>query len=341
MDPRETNDIFIAPNEWELRFKGWHIVDIVVRNKNRVTVLSRQTLSHEETSEMFDHDIESRAIQLQLDRPSDQERAYRAGHVEGFNRPVLGTCALPVHQEFIVAKNTKGSVFASGSGQRGMEYISPEDKVPMTQRIVTIGGWAYSVGGVRKIYKRTAVGQWEQFDTTGLPDSSAQYTPKGKYIDRAYMGFRDMDGPSEDLLYAVGGHGEVFLYQDRHWRQCDFPSNEQLGTVTVAPDGTVYITGEGGNLWQGQEDTWELLERGGASVLYNDSRWFDGQLWLASDYYVRVLQGDRLQRPSLNGEELHFFGHMDARDGLLVIASPATVHAFDGTHWRCLVAPYK
>lgn len=336
-----TSNVFVGAADWNECFQGWHIVDCAIRSSDLLSVTTRQTLPHEETSEMFDHDIPTRCVQLQLDMPEEAKRAYWWGHMGGFNRPILGVCHNPTGQDLLVAKNEKGSVWANGSGRSEMEYISPEGKVPMTQRIVTIGGWAYSVGGVRKIYKRTAVGRWEQFDTTGLPDSSAQYTPKGKYIDRAYMGFRDMDGPSEDLLYAVGGHGEVFLYQDRHWRQCDFPSNEQLGTVTVAPDGTVYITGEGGNLWQGQEDTWELLERGGASVLYNDSRWFDGQLWLASDYYVRVLQGDRLQRPSLNGEELHFFGHMDARDGLLVIASPATVHAFDGTHWRCLVAPYK
>lgn len=337
----EPNEPFVRKDEWIEHFKGWHIVDVVVRNRNRVTVLTRQTLPAEEVSEIFDHDIQSRARQLQLDRTDNEQRTYRAGGVEGFNRPVLGTSTLPITQELIVAKNHKGSVLASGSGQGGMEYISPEAKVPLTQRIVTIGGWAYSVGGARKIYKRTAIGEWKEFDTTGLPDASAQYTAKGKYISRAHMGFRDMDGPSEELLYAVGGHGEVFMYRDRRWRHCDFPSNEQLGTVTVAPDGTVYITGEGGNLWRGLEDTWQLVERGGASVLYNDSRWFDGQLWLASDYYVRVLQGDRLQRPSSNGQELNFFGHMDARDGLLAIASPSTVHAFDGSNWRCLVAPYK
>ena len=336
-----SNHFFVSEADWRECFSGWHIVDCAIRSKDLLSVVTRQTLPHEETSEMFDHDIPTRCVQLQLDMPESKKRAYWWGHMGGFNRPILGVSLNPSGQDMLVAKNSKGSVWANGSGRSEMEHISPEGKVPLTQRIVTIGGWAYSVGGTREIYKRIAIGQWEQFDTTGLPDSSAQYTAKGKYISRAHMGFRDMDGPSEELLYAVGGHGEVFMYRDRRWRHCDFPSNEQLGTVTVAPDGTVYITGEGGNLWRGQEDTWQLVERGGASVLYNDSRWFDGQLWLASDYYVRVLQGDRLQRPSSNGQELNFFGHMDARDGLLAIASPSTVHAFDGSNWRCLVAPYK
>lgn len=33
-------------------------------------------------------------------------------------------------------------------------------------------------------------------------------------------------------------------------------------------------------------------------------------------------------------------GHMDARDGLLAIASTDTVMTFDGKEWRVIVAPY-
>ena len=205
----------------------------------------------------------------------------------------------------------------------------------MTERIVCINGFAYSVGRVREIYKRVAVGQWERFNSEGLPDSSY----RGK--SRRHMGFNDMDGPDESLLYAVGGHGDVHRYDGRRWHHCDFPSNEQLGTVTVAPDGRVYISGEGGNLWVGEKDTWQQIERGVSSVLYNDSVWFNDQLWLCSDYYLRVLEGDQLVRPRFGKQDIHLSGHMDARDGLLVVAAGGRVDVFDGERWQCLVQPYR
>ena len=331
-----SEDVFVSEQEWREHFPGWVVVDCIVRSKQRVSVMLRQALDDDvDLSMMHDHDIETKAVQLQLDRSLSEPRVYTGGHVEEFNRPVLGLSLRPIPQHLIVAKNNKGTVFAAGGGQAELEYISPEGLVPMTERIVCIDGFAYSVGGVREIYKRVAVGQWEQFNSAGLPDSSY----RGK--TRAYMGFNDMDGPDESLLYAVGGHGDVHRYDGRRWHRCDFPSNEQLGTVTVAPDGRVYITGEGGNLWVGEKDTWQQTHRGGSSELYNDSVWFNDQLWLCSDYYLRVLEGDQLVRPRFGKQDIHLSGHMDARDGLLVVAAGGRVDVFDGERWQCLVQPYR
>ena len=104
-----------------------------------------------------------------------------------------------------------------------------------------------------------------------------------------------------DQLAAVGGHGDVWHFDGRVWRQMGFPTNEQLATVTCAGDGNVYITSEGGSLWVGQLSTWRLLEKRGSSVLWNDVRWFDGKLWLASDYQLRVWNGREITTPALPG----------------------------------------
>ncbi|SDT88740.1 hypothetical protein [Halopseudomonas salegens] len=133
---------------------------------------------------------------------------------------------------------------------------------------------------------------------------------------------------------------DVWRYDGSIWRQCDFPSNEQLGTVTVAPDGKVYISGEGGSLWVGETDTWERVGGLGSSILFNDSVWFDGMLWLSSDYQLRVWDGQRLRRPTHNGKDITHAGFLDAYDGLLVAATRHEVHAYDGSNWHCLVKPY-
>lgn len=329
------SEVFVPRHEWQEFFDGWHATDVVVRSAKRVTILTRQTHPVEHASELWDHDVETRAVQLQIDKSPSEKRCYRAAHVEGFNRPALGTCTYPLTQELIVARNEKGSVYAAGSGLSGMEYISPDGLAPIPMRLVTIGGYAYSVGLVRQIYKRVAVGHWERFNTDGLPQ------PPVSHDQRRRMGFVDMDGPNEQLLYAVGGRGDVFRFDGSRWHVCDFPSNEQLATVTVSSDGDVYITGEGGNLWVGAKDLWRLLEPGSSSVLYNDSRWFQNQLWLSSDYHMRVLQNGKLRRPTYGNQDIPFSGHMDARDDLLVVAGLTRVDAFDGNQWQCLVAPYK
>jgi hypothetical protein len=154
------------------------------------------------------------------------------------------------------------------------------------------------------------------------------------------IGFSDIDGFAEDDLYAVGGKGDVWRYDGAAWRVCEFPSNWPLFTVCCAPDDQVYITGEGGTIFQGRGDTWRRIWQDEMTVPYNDSLWFDGKLWLASDYRLDVLEGGKVQRAEHQGERVPAFGNMDVADGILVVASLDTVRLFDGQSWRVLVRPY-
>ncbi|MDR1887934.1 MAG: hypothetical protein LBQ81_00865, partial [Zoogloeaceae bacterium] len=143
-----------------------------------------------------------------------------------------------------------------------------------------------------------------------------------------------------DEMYAVGGHGDVWMYNGKEWRATGFPTNEQLATVTCAGDGNVYISSEGGSLWQGRKSTWKSIYRGVSSIPWNDAVWFEDKLWLASDYQFKVWNGKSLESVTHQGKRVPIQGHMDARDGLLVVASPEVVMGYDGKAWRTLVAPY-
>ena len=153
-------------------------------------------------------------------------------------------------------------------------------------------------------------------------------------------GFNDLDAFSESDMYAVGGHGDVWHFDGREWSQRGFPSNVQLGTVTCAGDGNVYISGEGGSLWVGRESTWKLIYKGGSSILWNDVLWFNDKLWLASDYQLRIWNGKALEPVTHEGRQVPICGNMDAHDGILVVASLECVMSFDGREWRTIVAPY-
>lgn len=316
---------YVSKDLWQSEFKDWTITDVAVRDRNIVCLCLRKHVPQEQASEMWDHDIETTLINLFINRP---EKPFGARSFTGFNKPRVGACTLPISQALLVARNNDGQVSLLGGGRDFPDEFIDPGKVPMTWRIKTLGGYAYSVGAGRAIYKRADIGKWVKLD--GFPKVEAT----------SAQGFEDMDAFSDTDMYAVGGHGDVWHFNGQRWRQLGFPTNVQLGTVTCAGDGQVYISGEGGSLWVGRDATWKRVYQGGASILWNDVLWFQDRLWLASDYQFRVWNGKSLEPVAHRGEEVYVSGHMDARDGLLAIASQEVVMCFDGQDWRTIVAPY-
>lgn len=327
---------FVLRGDWEQFFKGWFIVDCKIRTPQLVYILARQLIPSDDISNTADHEIGVRMIQINHSKPEGRkDLAVYTAH--GYTMPVAGVSRKPIAQELLISANEDGSAYARGGGRLGEESLR---LVP--RRIKCIDGFAYALGGSRRIFKRVDVGQWEPFKREGFPADQTHFrTTRDAIKHGTAMGFNDIDGPNEKLLYAVGGKGDVWRYDGQRWQQCDFPSNEQLGTVTVAGDGNVYITGEGGNLWVGEKDDWKLIERGNSSLLYNDSVWYRGELWLCSDYQLRVLKDGKLERPKFGEQDLHMTGHMDAYGDQLLIAGGGSAWLFDGKQWRNLVSPYN
>jgi hypothetical protein len=318
--------VFLNKKGWMECVKGYYFTDCVVRDKNIVYFCLRENVPDEKASSMWDHDIQTSQLALYLDTPDD---SIGGRTLTGYNRPVIGVARHPVAQSLLVASNSDGQVSVMGGGRDFPdEYIAP-GQVPMTNKIKCINGYAYSVGGMRQIYKRTDIGKWECIaDLSDSEDSVAA------------VGFNDMDAFSESDMYAVGGHGDVWHFDGKTWMQMGFPSNVELATVTCAGDGTVYVSGEGGTLWRGRESTWKRIYKGASTLLWNDAVWFEDKLWLASDYQFRVWNGKELAPVTHQGEPVPIYGHMDAYDGLLAIASPEVVMAYDGKDWQTLIAPY-
>ena len=315
----------VSKEIWEAHVKGWNVVDCAVRSKDVISLCMREDTPEEQASRMWDHDIPSRLINLFINR---SENIFGHRTYSGLNKPRVGVCVHPVAQAMMVARNNDGQVVLLGGGKDFPDEFIDPGKVPMTYRIKTIDGYAYSVGGQRKIYKRTDIGTWTHIGNW----------PRSEHVEQ--VGFNDMDAFADNDMYAVGGHGDVWHFDGSTWTQMGFPSNVQLATVTCAGDGNVYISGEGGSLWMGRRSTWKPIYQGASSILWNDVLWFDDRLWLASDYQLRVWNGSALEPVLEAGEAVPISGHMDARDGLLVVAGPWSVMSYDGKQWRFIVAPY-
>jgi hypothetical protein len=316
---------YISHKVWSENLRGMLITDCSVRDRNIIYLCLRQNLPHEKALQLLDHDIQTTLLAIFLDTPDDQ---FGGAYLTGFNKPRIGVCRKPIPQGLLVARNSGGQVSLMGGGKDFPDEYIHKDGWPMTWRIKCIDGYAYSVGGQRKIYKRTDVGNWMKFADL----------PKSENIET--VGFNDMDAFNESDMYAVGGHGDVWHYNGKQWQQMGFPSNVQLGTVTCAGDGNVYISGEGGSLWIGQKSTWKSIYKGSSSILWNDVLWFEGKLWLSSDYQFRTWNGKDLEPVMHEGKTVPMNGHMDAYDGLLAIASSEYVMTYDGKSWKHIVSPY-
>ena len=317
---------YLKEEIWRKHVAGWVITDCAIRNKNIIYLCLRQNLSDDVASRIFDHDIHAKLLGVYLHLPDDQ---FGAQELDGFGQARCGVSLKPLEQGMLVSRNSSGDVWAMGGGRAGAMEKIHQDGWPLTMRIKCINGYAYSVGGNRKIYKRAEIGKWQLLANL----------PKG--ADTFKVGFNDMDAFSETDMYAVGGHGDIWHFNGKEWQQMGCPSNVQLATVTCAGDGKVYVSGEAGALWVGRESTWKRVFQGESSIMWNDVLWFENKLWLASDYQFRIWDGKQMQRVTHKGEEVHIRGHMDVRDGLLAIASPDEVMAFDGKDWRVIVAPYN
>ncbi|NHZ44605.1 hypothetical protein [Massilia aquatica] len=321
-------DVFLEKKRWIEAFSEFEIVDVAIQERNKIQLCARKRMTYEEASHLLDPDIPTRLITLFTDRPAGDNCGFTK--LSGMGYPVVGVSRNPFPRPsgLVAAFNKDGDVWPRGGGSGPMEHIAP-GKWPGTQRLKCINGYTYSVGAARTIYKRVEVGKW-----TPLNDGFPEVAPSSA------LGFNDMDAFSESDMYAVGGHGDVWHFNGSRWQQMGFPSNVQLGTVTCAGDGNVYISGEGGSLWVGGKSTWKPIYQGGSSILWNDVLWFQDKLWLASDYQFRQLRGKTLEPVMHGNEQVHMNGHMDVYDGLLVIAGAEYVQSFDGTNWRSLIEPY-
>lgn len=318
---------YLIKKIWKEELSGWLITDCALRNKTAIYLCLRKDIPHDRASRIFDDEIETGLFVLSLAEPTGER--FGARTLTGYNKPKLGVALFPLEQGLLVARNGDGQVSVMGGGKKFPDEFIDQGNWPMTWRVKCINGYAYSAGDVRKIYKRVDIGKWIKIGE-GIPIVEAT----------SAQGFNDIDGFSESDMYAVGGHGDVWHYDGKIWKQMGFPSNVRLATVTCAGDGNVYISGEGGSLWVGKKSTWKRVYEGGSSILWNDVLWFDNKLWLASDYQFRIWDGKEMQSVEHKGESIPAYGHMDARDGLLLVASPHAVWSFDGKEWKTIVAPY-
>ena len=236
-------------------------------------------------------------------------------------------------------------IFSVSEKGRPFEDISKprsewDDYTRRGNHLRMIGERAYAVGSLRKLFRRDGVGKWT--DLTD-PEQHPNLFKRLKFLkerdggySNSYAGFRDVDGFNETDIYA-GGRRDLWRYDGERWHEIQLPQYPSISSVVCAKDDYVYVVGRNGPLLRGREDDWEVIDI--LALHYNEMTWFDGKLWLASDYELGVYENGEYHRYEFpaGGPAQYSFNGVHSCDDMLLSYGLEQVLLFDGEEWVELI----
>ena len=320
----------------EKYFSGFFLTDCVVRKKDILYFVAEQEF--DETSKTQEkRKLRTRVITC-IDRKDVQPWGY--ADLGGMHRTVAGVSYQPKEQ--FVGVTLNDHVYVLGSGDIGFEHdlkgsnskelkqknATPEEYMLRggITKLRTIDGRLYGCGLGRTVIDRVEKNEWHYH--TELPKDKS-------FLDDT--GFSDIDGFSSNDIYAVGGHGDVWHFDGKQWKQIAFPSEMTLETVCCAGDGQVYIGAESGTVFKGRDNEWKLISRGRMTLPFKDMVWHQDQLWCTSDYGLWVLKNDKVREADVPYGVSVCAGHLSVGDGVMLLAGMYGAAMHDGKEWHRII----
>lgn len=190
-------------------------------------------------------------------------------------------------------------------------------------RIRAIGNSVYTCGQSGQVYALSD-GNWIHMDAGILGDD-------GETLE-------DIDGTSEDDLYAVGLGGAVFHYNGTRWTQLDFPSNQHLSNVRCLSKDEVYICGNNGVLYRGNKEQWEFIGDSDCTLNFWGMDKYKDSLFLSHSQGLMVYNGKSLSDVTLPKKQVSFY-RLHANDEQLLSIGIDDIYLYDGEQWEELVWP--
>ncbi|TLG77229.1 hypothetical protein [Culicoidibacter larvae] len=303
----------LSKKDWKKVFRHFVIIDCAIREHNIVYFL-------------IQHYKNERVRQVVLIDDDHETLDYAYFDLGAISMSLIGAAQKPISQGLRIGC-LGGAVFPAGGGKSEWDSEWVGDDMPTAvNRIKMIDGYAWAVGLQRFVSKRIDIGRWQVMTCTAEEVVEEE--------DAFTQSFEDIAGFSERDIYIVGGKGEVWHYDGRDWKQCQFPSDERLYHVACGNDGFVYVASKEA-IWCGKMDDWELVRE--LKLDYqglNDLCWFDNRLWGIGDHTFFIWDGsDVADHIVIDGEDCVPHGCMDSTEDLLLICGHSTAWAFDGRDW--------
>lgn len=314
---------------------GYTFTGCIIKDKDSLYFLARKDISSDDAVSLNDREITTRLIGVL----NSESTHLKLGFVEldDFDMPVLGIDRKQNNQLLMLSNDIDGTVLPLGGGKPRWPYETlNEGGLPVCEKLRCIAGDTWAACSRRLLYKRAAVGKWENVRNGFYPPIG----PMGEAKDKN-CGFQDIDGFSVKDIYAAGGKGDVWKYDGEQWSNCNFPANDFLYTVCCAQDGNVYIGARNG-LWKGKNHHWEQICTFEQPEEMNTLRWFDNKLWLAYDYRLLFWDGKRLHHDIFyQGKRISLGGNIDSSDDMLLVAGAYEAWTYDGEHWHNIIPRFN
>lgn len=323
----------ITKKEYDRHLTGYSIADCVVRTKDMHYFIAENEEQAAEASVISQGRVTKRVVACYLDDPEGDRLG--SGELTGFETLRGGAASHPKSQ--FIGIDGGGQVYVLGSGDDEIQSKIPKAlEGPLrggVRRLKTIDGWLFMAGGSHSVAKRVGKDQWQNLCLNLPQPTRADHND----VDRSdNMSFRDIDGFSQDELYAVAGKGRVWRLKDGSWRRMAFPSNMYLESVCCAGDGYVYIGAQSGALYKGRDESWRLIHPNVLSLPFNDIVWHAGRLWCTSSYGLWTLEGERLVDADVPSEVMVCAGNLSVGDGVMLMAGTHGAALHDGERWTVL-----
>ncbi|CAM3610251.1 hypothetical protein VA7868_03565 [Vibrio aerogenes CECT 7868] len=242
----------------------------------------------------------------------------------GWASPIM---AHSKQDEFIVVDRI-AKVFYNGLG-KNKQYEKPLNSYKAGLfGLKNIHGTIYGATSARITYKRIGPDNW-------IKDERLKNIPGGDQTSQ--KGFRDIDGFSENDIYAVGGDRDVWHLDEQGWSPVDISRQPFYCTCVVcAEDGYVYIGGRFGAIARGRGDEWETYYPEELTHDIESIASYRGRIFVGTQKQTCVL-GENLIPESYDfeGQLPLMAGHYiyTAYDRLLIANNFNQVAFFDGEKW--------
>lgn len=280
------------------------------------------------------------ALRIYTDKPEKQQ--IKKSKLTNWYRLYCAYSQLP--NDLFVYVDESGYVYQAGTekGQREKniaESLIPGKNLPehlqnnpvtfSVFKLKTLFGHVWACGPRGNVAKRVGENAWE-YKGHPFPDT-LDVDELGKQV------FLDIDGFSENDMYAIGQKSTVWHYDGSLWNNFDIPGNDlEFRTICCGEDGWIYIGTETGNIFKGKKNVWLMLPLCYPGCNYNDMVWFKDRIWITSSaglWYIKDGHFEKLEYPK---EIIQQAEQMAVSDEKLLVSGSYGAATFDGTDWNIL-----
>lgn len=247
------------------------------------------------------------------------------------------------NEHFVYVDET-GSVYRIGA-EKGVrekniaECLQPVNPLPQQRldapvtftvyKAKTLFNTVWVCGPRGNVAKRTGENQWEY---KGRP-----FPVNSDTDELTQQDFVDIDGFSENDMYAIGRYHTVWHYNGTVWEKFDIPDVKlEFLTICCADNGWVYIGAEMGVIVKGRGNTWRPVAVLSPGCRFNDMLWFNDRVWVTSSAGLFYINDDGVEQSGLPEEAIQR-GEFSATDShKLLLAGNNGAIVFDGVNWNIL-----